>query len=206
MGQYYKATFLDKNADVTANDWNPIKMQLSPYDFDNGAKLMEHSYVRNTLVQAVEYLLAKDKDGTPFVWAGDYAEDYPGFTTNLFDVGDKQESCRAGLAELFKDGVLTEYKGNFDEPYYRIKRPKNYKYVINYTKKMYVEIPPHRTGELTIHPLPLLTCESNGLGGGDYFSEKDADLVGSWKYDRISVGDEIPRDFKELKVNFKEEI
>ena len=204
MGQYYKPTALDKNADVTANDWQPIKWQLLCYDFDNGAKLMEHSYVRNTLVQAVEYLLAKDKDGTPFVWAGDYAEDYPGFTTNLFDVGGKQESCRTGLAELFKDGVLTEINGLGGKPCYRIKRPKTYKYVINHTKKMYVEIPPHRKGELTVHPLPLLTCESNGRGGGDYYSDKGKDYVGAWKYDTISVGNRVPKGYEKLDVLFQE--
>lgn len=200
MGQYYKPTALDKNADVTANDWQPIKWQLDSFSFDQLSKLMEHSYVRNALVQAVEYLLAKDKDGTPFVWAGDYADEYTGFADNLYAIGDS----RTGLAELFKDGVLTEYKGDFGEPFYRIKRPKNYKYVINHTKKMYVEIPPHRAGELTIHPLPLLTCESNGRGGGDYDSDEGKDYVGAWKYDTISVGNRVPKGYEKLDVTFEE--
>lgn len=204
MGQYYKPTALDKNADVTANDWQPIKWQLLCYDFDELAKLMEHSYVGNYLVQAVEYLLSKDKEGVKFAWCGDYAEDYPGFTTNLFDIGDQQESCKEGFAELVKDGVLTDFKGLLDKTCYRIASPKTYKYVINHTKKMYVEIPPQRAGELTIHPLPLLTCESNGLGGGDYYAEKGKEYVGAWKYDRISVGDEVPDNFEKLDVIFEE--
>jgi hypothetical protein len=36
-----------------------------------------------------------------------------------------------------------------------------------------------------IHPLPLLTCEGNGRGGGDYRGESD--LVGRWSRDLISV-------------------
>lgn len=203
MGQYYKPTALNLNADVTANDWQPIKWQLLCYDFDEPAKLMEHSYVGNYLVQAAEYLLSKEKDGVRFAWCGDYAEEYPGFTTNLFNVGDKQ-TCRAGLAELFKDGILTEFKGLLGNKCYRIENPKAYKYVINHTKKMYVEIPPHREDELTIHPLPLLTCESNGLGGGDYFAEKCKEYVGAWKYDRISVGDDVPDNFEKLDVFFQE--
>lgn len=203
MGQYYKATFLDKNADVTANDWNPIKFQLSPYDFNNGAKLMEHSWVDDSYVQAVEYLLSKDKEGTRFVWCGDYAENFNGLECNLYNFGD-DDACREGLSQLFKDGVLIAHSGFIGQKAYRIENPKNYKYVINHTKGLYVVIPKQNEHYTVIHPLPLLTCESNGLGGGDYFSEKDADLVGSWKYDRISVGDEIPNGFKELKVNFKE--
>lgn len=203
MGQYYKATFLDKNADVTANDWNPIKFQLSPYDFNNGAKLMEHSWVNDSYVQAVEYLLSKDKEGTRFVWCGDYAENFNGLNCNLYDFGRK-DACKEGLAQLFKDGVLIGYRGLVGNSAYHIENPKHYKYVINHTKGLYVVIPKQNEHYNVIHPLPLLTAESNGLGGGDYFAENDANLVGSWKYDRISVGDEIPSGFKELKVNFKE--
>lgn len=204
MGQYYKATFLDKNADVTANDWNPIKMQLSPYDFNDGAKLMEHSWVDDSYVQAVEYLLSKDKEGTRFVWSGDYAEKFNGLKCNLYDFGDSNDACREGLAQLFKDGVLIADVDFIGQTAYRIESPKTYKYVINHTKGLYALIPKQNEPYTVIHPLPLLTCESNGLGGGDYFSKKDADLVGSWKYDRISVGDEIPSGFRELIVNFKE--
>lgn len=203
MGQYYKATFLDKNADVTANDWNPIKFQLSPYDFNNGAKLMEHSWVDDSYVQAVEYLLSKDKEGTRFAWCGDYAKKFNGLECNLYDFG-RNDACREGLAQLFKDGVLIADEGFIGQKAYRIENPKTYKYVINHTKRLYVVIPKQNEHYNVIHPLPLLTCESNGLGGGDYFAKNDAELVGSWKYDRISVGDEIPSGFKELKVNFKE--
>ena len=203
MGQYYRATALDKNADVSANDWNPIKWQLSTYDFGNGAKLMEHSWVGNRYVQAVEHLLSKDKEGTPFVWCGDYAEHYNGFETNLFDVGCDCYADQDGLAELLKDGVLQSDQDWMGECY-SLKNPKTFKYIINHSKKLYVVIPKQNEHYTVIHPLPLLTAESNGLGGGDYFAEKDADLVGSWKYDRISVGDEIPKGFKKLKVNFKE--
>lgn len=199
MGQYYKPTAIAK-----ASSKKPIKWQLLCYDFDELAKLMEHSYVGNYLVQAVEYLLAKEPKGISFAWSGDYAEDYKDFGDNLFGIGDEAESCRKGFKMLQDDGVLTEFKGLLGNTCYRIKEPKTYKYVINHTKKMYVEIPPHVDGELTIHPLPLLTCESNGLGGGDYFSEKGKDYVGAWKYDTIGIGDDVPSDYEKLDVTFKE--
>ena len=199
MGQYYKPTAIAK-----ASSKKPIKWQLLCYDFDELAKLMEHSYVGNYLVQAVEYLLAKEKEGIPFVWSGDYAENYKDYGDNLFSIGDDAESCKVGFELLKKDGVLGEFKGLLGKTCYRMATPKNYKYVINHTKKMYVEIPPQRAGELTIHPLPLLTCESNGLGGGDYYSEKGKEYVGAWKYDRISVGDDVPSGFEKLDVKFEE--
>ena len=200
MGQYYKPCAL-KSAD-TENSNNPIKWQLDCYKFDELAKLLEHSYVGNWLVQAAEYLLAKE--AAPFVWAGDYADDYAGFEDNLYSIGEDAGSCKDGLAELKAYGVLTEIKGLLSETCYRIERPNTYKYVINHTKKMYVEIPPHRKGELTIHPLPLLTCESNGRGGGDYYSDKGKDYVGAWKYDTISVGNRVPKGYEKLDVLFQE--
>lgn len=200
MGQYYKPTFLDDNADVTANDWDPIKFQLSPYDFGEGAKLMEHSYVGGRLVQAVEFLLAEKKDGIRFVWAGDYADKFPGFVKNLYDVGGEGETDRKGLSYLFfKDVLATEHSW---KEFYRIKEPKTYKWVVNHTKRLFVAIPQENGDELVIHPLPLLTAESNGRGGGDYAGDRYSELVGSWKYDRISVCDDVPKGYTELKVNF----
>lgn len=199
MGQYYKPTAIAK-----ASSKKPIKWQLLCYDFDELAKLMEHSYVGNYLVQAVEYLLAKEKEGISFAWSGDYAEKYKDYGDNLFSIGDDAESCRKGFKMLQDDGVLAEFTGLLGKTCYRMATPKTYKYVINHSKKMYVEIPPQRAGELTIHPLPLLTCESNGLGGGDYYAEKGKEYVGAWKYDRISVGDEVPDNFEKLDVTFEE--
>lgn len=196
MGQYYRPTFLKKER---KENEMPIMAQLSSYDFGQGAKLMEHSYVGNPLVQAVEYLLAQDKEGVPFVWSGDYAENFEGFDTNLFDIGDTEEIDNKTLKTM----PLVETDGWCGKRFeINPNEIKTYKYVINHTKGLYVEIP--QQGEYTIHPLPLLTAESNGLGGGDYWSKKDAELVGSWKYDTISVGDEIPSGFKKLKVKFKE--
>lgn len=39
----------------------------------------------------------------------------------------------------------------------------------------------------TVHPLPLLTAEGNGRGGGDYHEQNpDIELVGTWARDSIS--------------------
>lgn len=42
---------------------------------------------------------------------------------------------------------------------------------------------------LKIHPLPLLTCEGNGRGGGDFRTENEdyLKLIGSWARNRITI-------------------
>ena len=226
MGQYYKATFLDKNADVTSNDWNPIKFQLSPYDLNNGAKLMEHSYVGNTYVGAYVKLLANEYYGYPFVWAGDYADDK--FNVNVYEKAlqyiedviesnaKKQGYVRENESTFSKfmrydSGdriILSEMKDeeDFAEKYTFKEVGGNqldYKYILNLDKKQYVKIPKYNENEWTIHPLPILCADGNGRCGGDY-SGSDMDKVGVWAYDRIGISNEIPNEFTELVVNFEE--
>ena len=77
MGQYYNCIVLKKDWKETQK---PILAALSPYDFDNGAKLMEHSYIGNDYVSAFEALINKENGeyaGYPIIWAGDYADEEP---------------------------------------------------------------------------------------------------------------------------------
>ena len=62
-------------------------------------------------------------------------------------------------------------------------------------------------GDWCIHPLPLLTCIGNGLGGGDYTDTTDdstEDYVGYWAWNKISIADTAPDDYTELSPIFKE--
>jgi hypothetical protein len=54
-----------------------------------------------------------------------------------------------------------------------------------------------------IHPLPLLTCEGNGLGGGD-FRGNERGIVGTWARDLISIESECPKGYQGLPFNLKE--
>lgn len=56
--------------------------------------------------------------------------------------------------------------------------------LVNHTKNLFVDTRKHAE----IHPLPLLTCEGNGRGGGDY-SGPHMEYVGSWARDILSVED-----------------
>ena len=192
MGQYFHPLVLKKGWKQAKN---PVVASLSSYDFNhNGAKLVEHSYIGNSFVKAAEYLLADDYKGYPFVWIGDYADSV---------------ETKTGTHDLYIDSSNFIYE-DYDSPYndrlseaYEALKdsiPNNvryYKYLVNYTKKEYCVIPEFKEGEYQIHPLPLLTCNGNGRGGGDYLLEDER--VGTWAFDKIGV----TNDESEI-VGFKE--
>jgi hypothetical protein len=64
MGQYYKPVLLNNNLDIVAWAYS--------HNYDNGLKLMEHSYVGNTFVALIEKQLYL----TPLklCWDGDYSD------------------------------------------------------------------------------------------------------------------------------------
>jgi hypothetical protein len=81
-----------------------------------------------------------------------------------------------------------------------IKNTKDYHYIVNHTKKQYVD----KRKQKLYHPLPLLTAEGNGRGGGD-FKGKGEELIGTWARDVLSVEKVIPDNYTELICEFQEE-
>ena len=84
MGQYYKAVNASNREWVDSGD--------------GGAKLMEHSYIGNSFVEAVEFLLIDDGEGNRgrwsgnrIVWAGDYANGEPGNGNNLYSLTEENQ-------------------------------------------------------------------------------------------------------------------
>ena len=86
-------------------------------------------------------------------------------------------------------------------------KPRKIRYLVNHDKKVFVgktKVPKDSDG-WQIHPLPLLTCEGNGRGGGDFRGVSD--LVGSWSRDIISAEKlkaDIPKDYTEVIFNLTE--
>ena len=173
MGQYYKGVTLKKNK-KTIENW------VYSWDFDSGLKLMEHSWIENPFVKSFETLIHNNP--MRVVWAGDYADECTGLKTNIYSrCADKQK-------------VKPEYQLSILDSLY----------IINHTKKEYVsklEIPSVQGWR--IHPLPLLTCEGNGRGGGDFRGESE--LIGSWARDVISVSGTEPVGLKKIKFDLKED-
>ena len=192
MGQYYRPSILKKNWKTAKQ---PVAASLLCYDYGNGAKLMEHSYIGNSLVRSMEYLLANMFKGYPFVWCGDYADEvttrtgehdvYTDANRAIFKDHDGDSDTRRNKYNALCESIprMPEWvEGKKWNPYETI---PYYKYLVNYTKKEYCVMPYNKSGEWQVNPLPLLTCNGNGRGGGDYGIEDKR--VGSWAFDRIGL-------------------
>jgi len=189
MGQYYKAILLDKK--IGLKPWDHGGSDDPDENF-NGAKLMEHSYIGNPLVNAVENLIKRTGTygSARVVWAGDYA-----------DGEEKNDPDGNNLYNFVSEGKFlrvilpAEKQGRNKE---------EVRYLVNLSKGEYVDLFKCREDEhgLTIHPLPLLTCEGNGRGGGDYHGEEL--YIGYWARDRITLQRSKPKKAQEIIPNFNE--
>jgi hypothetical protein len=88
--------------------------------------------------------------------------------------------------------------------------PKKWRYIVNHTKREFVNklnIKGTRNswdGSIwKVHPLPLLTCEGNGRGGGDYHG--NSKFIGVWARNVISIEETEPVGYKEINPQFKED-
>ena len=195
MGQYYRGAILNEEK-------NDVIKSLCCYVHNNGAKLMEHSYIGNHYVRAFEKLLGTTYKNKPFVWVGDYADksEYYGQACTYCDNKAKGNF-------LNKHGSDIENDKYIDSIYYEnipYNKTRYYKYLLNYDTKQYVKLPKYNKNKWVIHPLPLLCADGNGRGGGDYYGT-NMDMVGIWAYNHIGCDNEVPIEFTELKVEFVEE-
>jgi hypothetical protein len=223
MGQYYRGVVLGKTTKRVKRII--VKQAYCCYAHNNGAKLMEHSYVGNWYVKAYEQALADEFYGYPFVWIGDYADEM--FNTDVYtkanefiDNVTKQNAKKKGyyptknngngylaFEKLCNNGFVK--KGDESDFVEKVITKDNadkvdtYKYIINFDKKVAVEIPEYNEDTWDIHPLPLLCASGNGRGGGDY-SGINEEMVGAWAYDRIGLGNELPQGIKLEKIEFRE--
>lgn len=163
MGQGY-------NAVILSDDGKIIRTWVNPHEYNNGYKLIEHSYVGNKFVEAVESLLCPTGIfyKSRLVWAGDYADEEPE-GKNLNTLAEYRPMSRptVGVNIFGKSGM------------------SDYLYVVNHTKQEYM------IKGNGIHCLPLMTAEGNGRGSGDY-SGSGEELVGTWARDVISVEKDVP--------------
>lgn len=189
MGQYYKAVLLNLE--------NKPNAHVSSHDLGSGSKLMEHSWRGNYFVRFVEKILIHNP--IKLVWSGDYADEEPTEKENLYTLSDNSPKMSE---EVPKGRSRWDYK-------FKCIAPLRYKYMVNMDKKEFVnkDIMPKDNHGWRVHPLPLLTCEGNGRGGGDYRYDNGKEYIGSWARNRIMVvsrKSEIPKDFREIKPNFQE--
>ena len=156
------------------SDKEYIRTYLDPTMYNNGSKLTEHSYIDNNFMKILENLIGPNGMfyRSRLVWAGDYADSEPDSNRNLHTM------CEA------------------NSPFVSTDESVSYTYIVNHTKKVYIE----KKGDF--HPLPLLTAEGNGRGGGDYFyNGPNMDMVGTWARDVISMENKAP-DYKLIECVF----
>lgn len=201
MGQYYYAILLAEAG--VKPDGEHIRAWLSAHDYGNGVKLTEHSYIGNKFMSAVEHLLCPDGAfyKSRVVWAGDYSE----VREPLALMASADGTGRYADVEPGTDKNLHSMAD--EQPYKAVAPPDRlmgaYRYIVNHTKKQYVDKDWMKAGMygLRVHPLSLLTAEGNGLGGGDYRGP-DEEFVGTWARDVISVEKEVPEGFAEMRYGF----
>ena len=200
MGQYFKPIILGEKPKDGENE--TVKVWMYSHSYDNGLKLMEHSYQGNNFVSTFEKELTRRGNHykSRVVWAGDYADEEPGL--KIIKEGKEYD---ANLYSLCNDG-------NEISP--KVAKTDDYPFIVNHTKKQFVDknkVPEIQDWEgVKIHPLPLLTSEGNGQGGGDFRGEDENEIIGSWARDVISIEKESPlvmigtTDYTELIFDLKE--
>lgn len=177
MGQYYTPYIERENGEI---------MTLYSWDYDNGLKLMEHSWVGNNFVDAVTSLI--ENDPAHVGWVGDYSD-------AVGCPGDIYEACWCN-----SDEEPYKVQPEVERPYFLDKDGCWIKhgYYVNRTKHEYVDMAQYITmnkpdeWDGIVSPLPLLTCIGNGQGGGDYHSEIERGMVGYWFMDMIEYTEEQP--------------
>ncbi len=200
MGQYFKPIILgEKPKD---GEHETVKAWMYSHSYDNGLKLMEHSYQGNNFVSTFEKELTRRGNyyKSRVVWAGDYAKEELGL--KIIEEGKEYD---ANLYSLCNDE-------NEIKP--KVAKTDDYPFIVNHTKKQFVDknkVPEIQDWEgVKIHPLPLLTSEGNGQGGGDFRGEDENQIIGSWARDVISIEKESPlvmigtTDYTELIFDLKE--
>lgn len=183
MGQYYIPVCLE------------TEEYLCSHDYDNGLKLMEHSWVDNNFVGVVSNLLLKGNlwYKRRLVWCGDYTDD--GLYLERCKCDDETENLYGYASNNFK-----RLGKNLKSKY-----PK---YFINESKKEYVDVEKAKESRYgSVHPLPILTSSGNGNGGGDYHGSNE-DMVGIWAGDIIYASMKKTNEFEdytEIIPDFQEE-
>lgn len=178
MGQYYKPFLIGEHNK---------QFIINPHEYDNGMKLMEHSYVGNYVTNAVRTLLLNQRKRV--AWMGDYADT---------ECGDAYEK------KLPHDKFMQYWKACWgdhpkkcDHPYSMDYDETNKGwYLINHTQKCFIEMDAYiaestvwetwggKKVPVIIDPLPLLTACGNDRGGGDFHKGCIGyENVGIWAFD-----------------------
>lgn len=195
MGQYYVP--LLKRADGESIYFNSHK-------FDNGLKLMEHSYFNNNFVNAVKSNLYNHR--AKVVWMGDYGDGaYAEFSDRISEDEFMNYFRLAHDDSEAKDGENINVEVDFNVPFYAL---------LNHDTKEYINYETYTNradcNGWILDPLPLLTACGNGRGGGDFCNRDNAigiKDVGKWAFCELEIVnmEKVPLHYNEVDYIFVED-
>lgn len=173
MGAYYQAAL--KYPD-------DIWFRYDTWKLDNGAKLMEHSYILNPYVNLITHKIHYKP--AHLVWLCDYHEEED-FTWDTIPEG-KIRKNEIRKAQTALPCVL--YVNLTRKEYFSLRKVLQIagKSLMKIKPLLYAELHKYKNTYFTtvIHPLPLLTnSETESAGGGDY--DLDYKLRSCWAKDLI---------------------
>ena len=205
MGQYFNPIIKEGNGRLVAFNRHVIENGI---ETRTPAKLTEHSWFLNDFVNAICEKIYLSPKTFRVIWMGDYARDYanePEKTNNLPKQKLFSYYQKCWQKDAIRHTVYTTEFTLFDL------------FLVNHTKKVFFDCNAYfqnsvmktkRNGDWCMHPLPILTCIGNGLGGGDYTHHKlgsTTELIGTWAWDEIDICDNLVDGYTEILPIFQEE-
>jgi hypothetical protein len=187
MGEYFQAISLTEQE------------YLSPYDYDNGAKIGEHAYILNDFVRSVCYLLMEGQRWhmNRIAWVGDYAEGV--IFSECKECFEKKinESCPHFIRKVVGECHLKDWKTVYGQTRNifisapTLKELPHEYFIVNHSREEYIDC--GRIFRLfdedwVPHPLPHKTKTPDG----------------DWLRDVLSVTIERPKEFEEDEYNIHE--
>lgn len=218
MGQYYKPTILGNRCGVEG--------YFIPRDYNDGSKLMEHSYMGGDVVTAVLRKICHQPKRV--AWIGDYSEEpYDGTEPYQKLPCEKFRNVykRVWGGQSVAPSAVCISSAHRTDPLEGFSTPDRFLgwYLINHSAREYVDLGKFQQNNgwveswttpdgdkvsmwYAVDPLPLLTACGNDRGGGDYHDMfPDFDKVGAWAFDLIEFANYKPVGFTELDVHFTEQ-
>ena len=190
MGQYYIPLLIAEDGEVTT---------LYAHDFDDGLKLMEHSWIGFALVNAVLSLIHNQKKKV--AWIGDYSKGW-------YECG-YSKAMPEDFLEYYKmawdRSVREKYRKTFisftsEDLNLLTTKTKDKGFLVNHDKQQFLDMNEYyeQSADISflgwcINPLPLLTACGNGEGGGDYRENcPNFDMCGMWAFDTLEYTENEP--------------
>lgn len=207
MGQYFSISNLSK------------REGFHPFDINSSAKLMEFSYFNTRVSFALLSLLKKDWHGDTIALIGDYFLPEECNRQNLIFRLDKTKAYYNTIKDAL--GYLEKAYQNANalkepaekEDFYKsmvINFLEKHRYFINYQRKQYIDLVEYfengfevEKSVYVINPVAILLAAGNGLGSGDY-KGICAGYPGLWAGEEVGVSENLPSEFKKVRVLFTE--